>query len=651
MSEKYEILKTINDLARYHFVVPSYQRGYRWGEKEIRELLEDIWDFAEAGKHEQNSESFYCLQPIVVRSVEGEWDEDAERRFDENSCSLIDGQQRLTTIFLILKFLGGDNGEDYFSLKYKTRKDSGEFLSHINIKELKDIDNMDFYHFYKAYGLIKAFFGDSGVCLGEANREKFKITLLQSCRVLWHEIKEDNEEKVFTRLNIGKIPLLPAENIKALFLVKNEKLKASDLEKRARIWYESEVRAREENDFRYMVLNKIESKDIARDGAEGDEGEPKRPSLRDDIMRIEVYLRAISDSAKDLFGYFYEAYRAGELSSVWEELEECINTFEGFAFRGGSRTDREIFHYLGFLILSGEGIGELYKMWKKEAQESERFRDLLFGKIKKKMFESIESMEKLKYFDDKSELIKILLLFNLEYLITQESSNEYFKFNRFQLEEWSLEHVYAQNSKSIKTAIEKEVKVLLQETLKSQKGNEVLAKKIKAFLKDIDFDNLSSGIAGLCGEDSQSLVGEIEGKVAHRLQEWFEEVLLHMEASKDELSERIKKAIKKKKIDEKLFDAIDEAFRDDNFQFQNIGNLTLLDRSSNSKIGNLIFSKKRQKIEELGRGEKLIPVATRKVFNKEFSSQKSNPDIFTKQDREDYQDAIKKLLRKFTKEA
>ena len=631
-------LKAISELGGCDFFVPSYQRGYRWGKREVEALLGDIWDYAKEPKAK-----FYCLQPVMVRRI-------GERRY-----SLIDGQQRLTTIFLILKFLGvrGDLEGHFYALEYETRAGSGEFLRSVD-NPLTPPSNMDFYHFYRAYEVVKKFFWAHAE---EIDKEKFKATLLESCKILWYEIEDNDEIGAFIRLNIGKIPLLPAENIKALFLAKNGKLRARDLEERARIWYESEVRAREENDFRYMVLNKIESKDIARDGAEGDEGEPKRPSLRDDIMRIEVYLHAISDSAKDLFGYFYEAYRAGELSSVWEELEECINTFEGFAFRGSSTIDREIFHYLGFLILSGERIGRLYEAWKKDAQKSnEKFRDLLFEKIKKKMSRVIGEMGSLKYFDSKPELMKILLLFNLEYLITQESSNEYFKFNRFQLEEWSLEHVYAQNSKSIKTAIENEVRALLQEALKSHKDdkshNEALSKKIKAFLKDIDFDNLSSGIAGLYKEDSQNLIGEIEDKVAHRLQEWFEEVLVHMDTGDKQdspLAKKIKTAIANKDFDGKLFDEVDRDFREGNFQ--NIGNLTLLDRSSNSKIGNLIFSKKREKIEELGRGEKLIPVATRKVFNKEFSSQKSNPNVFTKQDREDYQDAIKKLLRKFTKEA
>ena len=40
-----EGLKSIAELDGYRFSVPSYQRGYRWGQREVRALLEDIWDF------------------------------------------------------------------------------------------------------------------------------------------------------------------------------------------------------------------------------------------------------------------------------------------------------------------------------------------------------------------------------------------------------------------------------------------------------------------------------------------------------------------------------------------------------------------------------------------------------------------------------
>ena len=47
MSEQqYQSLRAIADLGGKNFIVPSYQRSYRWGEREIQALLQDIWDFA-----------------------------------------------------------------------------------------------------------------------------------------------------------------------------------------------------------------------------------------------------------------------------------------------------------------------------------------------------------------------------------------------------------------------------------------------------------------------------------------------------------------------------------------------------------------------------------------------------------------------------
>lgn len=68
---------------RGSFYIPSYQRGYRWSETEVVRLLDDIY---------QNGKKNYCLQPVVVRKKEDQYE-------------LIDGQQRLTTLYLIYKYM------------------------------------------------------------------------------------------------------------------------------------------------------------------------------------------------------------------------------------------------------------------------------------------------------------------------------------------------------------------------------------------------------------------------------------------------------------------------------------------------------------------------------------------------------------------
>ena len=79
--------KLVGDITG-DFYVPSYQRGYRWGETEVVRLLDDI--YSTEGKRN------YCLQPVVVRK-------------NGDRYELIDGQQRLTTIYLIYRFMNEES--------------------------------------------------------------------------------------------------------------------------------------------------------------------------------------------------------------------------------------------------------------------------------------------------------------------------------------------------------------------------------------------------------------------------------------------------------------------------------------------------------------------------------------------------------------
>ena len=73
------------------FHIPDYQRGYRWTSQQVEELLQDLLVFAIG---EKNTDAYYCLQPIVVRNDVA-----------NNRLEVIDGQQRLTTLKIILHYL------------------------------------------------------------------------------------------------------------------------------------------------------------------------------------------------------------------------------------------------------------------------------------------------------------------------------------------------------------------------------------------------------------------------------------------------------------------------------------------------------------------------------------------------------------------
>ena len=578
-----ERLRDIESLEGYKFVVPSYQRGYRWGEREVRALLEDIWDFANKEQDSSRGE-FYCLQPVVVCDTQ-----------DEKSYRLIDGQQRLTTIFLILKFLGGDGDKDHFSLSYETREKSGEFLSHIRTKGSANADNMDFYHFCRAYGAVGDFFS------GEIDKEKFKTTLLRTCKVLWYEIKKNDgeEERVFTRLNIGKIPLSPAENIKALFLAKGKddlQVGESELRKRAEIWHESEKKARESEDFRYAVLAQISPKDIVV----GHEAEAK-PRLKDDVMRIEVYLRAIAskqDERQGLFEYFYELYRDNKLDDEWEKLKQCISRLNSLTDKD-KEDNREICHYLGFLTYLGVSVSELYKMYLDGGSEKivgkKAFVNKLYERVQEKMGKNITNMKDLSFDNtaEKQKLKDLLLLFNIAERIEDKARYRFFEFNKFKLGEWELEHIYPQNSK-----------VIFGDKKPSESEMKAWFKEAQAFL---DEEN----------REDKKLIDRIEE-------------ILEKKAFGDEANQ--------------LLHDINENLRG-SAHLNRIQNLALLDSKTNREIGNMMFGKKREKILELG--DRLILNSTRKVFAGEYFKDKKTISVFSKKEQKKYFKAIEEGLNKF----
>ena len=59
-------LKTLNELSQYSFYIPAYQRGYRWTEQEVIDLLNDINEFTPREVND-TEKTWYCLQPIVVK--------------------------------------------------------------------------------------------------------------------------------------------------------------------------------------------------------------------------------------------------------------------------------------------------------------------------------------------------------------------------------------------------------------------------------------------------------------------------------------------------------------------------------------------------------------------------------------------------------
>ena len=97
-----------------HYVIPRYQRAYAWEDKEIEQLIDDIND----------SIGDYYIGSLVVAKVKGR-----EERYE-----VVDGQQRLTTLYLLLNYLVSHNGlvgEVGKTLSFDCRPNSNYTLEHL----------------------------------------------------------------------------------------------------------------------------------------------------------------------------------------------------------------------------------------------------------------------------------------------------------------------------------------------------------------------------------------------------------------------------------------------------------------------------------------------------------------------------------------
>ena len=213
MNQPQAMLRTVNDLLKEAYFVPAYQRGYRWTEIQITDLLDDIYEFYSSSTQD---DEFYCLQPIVVKKSE-----------QANTWNLVDGQQRLTTIILLVKYINemwrGKNKLPVPKITYQTREKTQQFLDAFeigddgNVNAERQYENRDFYHIVQAYSAIHQWVKEKQKTA--FNDAQFQSQFLHHTKVIWYEI-EDSEDEItaFIRINSGKIPLTNAELIKALFL-------------------------------------------------------------------------------------------------------------------------------------------------------------------------------------------------------------------------------------------------------------------------------------------------------------------------------------------------------------------------------------------------------------------------------------------------
>lgn len=553
------------------FYVPSYQRGYRWTSSQVEALLNDIW-----GSCLQKQET-YCLQPIVLKRLNG-----------ENKFELIDGQQRFTTILILLNFIKQEyipRTEIKYTLEYETREATSSFLD--NITEEIANSNIDFYHIFKANESIREwashlFNGDDNA-IGDAMYQ-LRGFLFNNTKVIWYEV--DNVEDsiaLFTRLNIGKIGLTNAELIRALLL--NGK--------------RSNDHDRDKNQTEMSIQLDNMEKEL-RSGNDELWSFITKKSPDNYPTRIEIIyemMAGITGQEKDSYATFFwfdKIIKQNSTDDIWRKIQHDFLQIKDWY------SDNELYHKIGYLIASGyKTMPEIFNIARNKNKSVFRqdLNKLIAESIDFKKIDDDETFRDLNYEDDKLEINRLLLLFNVESIL-REGVYQRFPFSKYNNAVWSLEHIHAQQSEGLKSE--------------------------KLWIEWIHL-HLESVKAVSQEEQNVELIEKME------------------------LIDRGSLKITRPVFDE-IFNEVGRVLSEDNDSeyIHSLSNMALLTNVDNAALNNSAFDVKRNKIVEMDQKGAFIPYCTKMVFLKYYTPSKDNQVHFWgKIDRDCYIQAIEKILKPY----
>lgn len=643
MSEIHSVLSDlpINTLIngfegnRFCFIIPSYQRGYRWTKDQIIQLLTDLYDF---GAEKSNGNSlvgeYYCLQPIIVKkldtsAVKSRLGNDYSLKPNTDYYELVDGQQRLTTLFILLKYLPTDS--EPYSIEFERDKGETERSSLINAMKFEfDPDSAkpncaDAHYFIEAFKTIRKWFSDYRMRTGKNNLRSFLATIVcEKTKVIWYELKTDADcYSIFKNINHGKIPLTDAELVKAMLL--NSKYygyanaKASNDSKTE----EATKRIVKQEQDRYARLWDEIQKALSHDDMWAfitGGGDLDLPTNIDFLIRLIVLKEnpgELGNSDFKFFSYFENQLAVASdkkayIDGVFESLKNTFRTIQDWY-------DNYVLHnYIGFILsysskktitIRIQTIIDLIRDYESKSKTAfiSELKESIVRIINKKKTDNIDNSVKkdinsLNYQDNRKDVEKLLMLFNIE-----ELNIVHQKFN-FSLDEndcWSIEHIKAQHS----------------EITQADKRQEYLENE----------------------KESLEKLKESTGDTS--LKDKIDEIIPLIEAA----------LLSKPEIDENEFksvaDIIDQRIDGfDSFDMHKLGNLALLSKNDNSSLSNKPFYLKREVINSwLNDPQKNVPKSTMKAFLKMYSTQDYSLD-FTRWRKNDFEKMFnrqKELLKDF----
>ena len=581
------------------FIIPDYQRGYRWeADIHIEALLNDVLDFMNMSR---KTDDRYCLQPIVV----------SLSTVRKDAWEVIDGQQRLTTLYFLLKALDLDT----FNLEFETRTLTNDFLKKLIEDKEEDHSRPDFHYMSEAWRKINRWIGEH-----KKQKLKYAATLLDNVHVIWYDIESSDRKaniSAFNRLNVGKIALTDAELVKALILSKIKGLySGQELALRqseiSNEWHRMEIELQKPQKWEFLTANS--------------------PQDFESHLDLIFNLLAENDESRNYSTYLWfekqvlsagntPVLQAEEALKLWQRIKHAFACVNSWFCDATPDTAPTIYHYVGYLLATRMSkLRELYAISRSNGKS------MFIQELRKQILEYISqiNLEDLNYEEgNKSNIKNVLLLFNV---LTCEKIAEgiynRFPFDRYNSIEkerkgaggWSLEHIFAQNSKDPMKE-PKAIKSWIYQTLQA--------------IENIDFiyrDVLMRNDEGetIAREERVSIVS-------------LKERLREIEILPD------------KEIDLEEFNGIRLTVNDlfGTAAIHDLSNLALLSAKDNSALNNSIFPVKRNLIIELEKKGRFIPPCTRNAFLKFYSPADSQPFYWGPDDQKAYFNAIKEVINNF----
>jgi len=627
-----------------YFYIPAYQRGYRWTEKQVGDLLRDLLCFANDNKEDDD---FYCLQPIIVRPITDENklkslfpDYPMQELQDKGVWEIIDGQQRLTSIFLLYKYLVDKKGWDAETLKeeedgkelyhifYATREDSASFLEGLNLSMLSEEndhkDNIDFYHMANAFKYIDSWIKTEGKEISHRYKlgrslEKVRTALFEllngmrdtksgSVQVLWYELAEESSGssiREFQKINTGKIRLTDAELVKGLFLLNKNFEKSSKFIKQSTLAIEWEFveNTLHSNNFWYFLQKK--GTDM-----------PNRIDLIFSLIYKKHQLEGVNenewnellkDADKDImdtrksviFRYYYDKFegKQGEelqevVADAWKEVMTMFRTLDDWF------STPSIYNYIGLLSQCGEDISRLIMYYEMMSEDSTQDDFVKYLKERIKLFlrgvKIDDAGNVVTQYKDRKNIYRLLLTLNIQLLNVQngrlESDSDVYKFpfDVLNAQDWDIEHIDSFHTNALKK------------------------------------DELKAEWIGIAVKDMQDELSDEESAFIQQMVE---------EKNYDEAINMLKNKAGEGEVDEDTKNGI--------------GNLTLLDAETNRSYGNSLFCTKRRIIISRILSGVFVPTATQYIFSKFYDEKGTNRSRWTQEDMVKYQKYIVKMLKEY----